>query len=171
MENYLEEIILELKNSGIRFIICGGVAAVIHGVERMTADIDLSLAMDDKNLNDFLKLMKKLNFIPRAPVPPEYLLYSDKREAMLNEKGALVFTFIDVDRPFRQIDIFLEKEKSFDILKDYAETINIDEKEIHLISPEKLIEMKKEIKPPRKKDLFDIEELKEILKRRQESEG
>ena len=39
---YLIEIISTLLNEGVAFIICGGMAAVYHGVERMTMDLDIS---------------------------------------------------------------------------------------------------------------------------------
>ncbi len=47
MVNHLELILSELKMQNVRFIVCGGVAAVLHGVERMTMDIDISLDLDD----------------------------------------------------------------------------------------------------------------------------
>ena len=53
---------------------CGGVAAVLHGVERMTMDIDLSLDLDRSNLEKFISVMKNMNLKPRVPVPPESIL-------------------------------------------------------------------------------------------------
>ena len=40
---YLIDIIASLADSRVEFIICGGMAVVFHGVERMTMDLDISL--------------------------------------------------------------------------------------------------------------------------------
>lgn len=42
MQNHLKEIIYRLADRGIDFIIGGGVAAVLHGVERVTMDLDIA---------------------------------------------------------------------------------------------------------------------------------
>ena len=39
-QNHLKEIITTLADNEVEFIICGGVALALHGVERMTMDID-----------------------------------------------------------------------------------------------------------------------------------
>ena len=119
MDNHLEEILIELKNHNVRFIVCGGVAAVLHGVERMTMHIDISLDLDSTNLENFLHVMKKLSLKPRVPIQPESILDPEKRKKMIEEKNALVFTFIDPDKPFRQIDMFLEEDKSYKQLSKY----------------------------------------------------
>jgi len=71
VDNHLEEILVELKTQEIKFIVCGGVAAVLHGVERMTMGIDISLDLAKSNLEKFLVVLRKLNLRPRAPIPPE----------------------------------------------------------------------------------------------------
>jgi len=85
---------------------------------------------------------------------------------MIGEKGGLVFTFIDPDKPYRQIDIFLEEDKSYNQLHQFIEKINIGGTEINILSIEKLIDMKKDIDPLRDKDIMDIKELGLILKQK-----
>jgi hypothetical protein len=67
-KNHLKEIITTLDEDGVRFIICGGVALVLHGIERMTMDIDLAVDMTAQNLRKFLAAMKKLKLKPREPL-------------------------------------------------------------------------------------------------------
>ena len=55
MNNYLREILENLVEQDVKFIICGGVAAVLHGVERMTIDLDISL---DLERTDYFKRKK-----------------------------------------------------------------------------------------------------------------
>jgi len=166
--NHLEEIISTLTNDGIDFIICGGVALVLHGIERLTIDLDLSVDMQEINLQRFLKAMKQLGLSPRAPVPAESLLDPLKREIMIKEKNALVFTFIDTKNPYRQVDVFLTDMHSYDSLKQGSEEIMLGGQQVKLVSKETLLKMKKKIDPPRDKDLFDIQMLEKILRKSRE---
>jgi hypothetical protein len=51
-----EEILSTLVDSGVDFIIAGGVACVLHGVERVTLDVDIAVALDAETLQSFLIL-------------------------------------------------------------------------------------------------------------------
>lgn len=163
--NHLSEIITTLAESGVDFIVCGGVALVLHGVERMTLDLDLSVGMEHDNLVHFLHAMKKLGLVPRAPVPADSILDGEKLRAMVNEKNAIVFTFFDPDNPYRQVDIFITDSYSYDELKDHVDIVTIANMKIRLVSKKKLLDMKKAINPPRDKDLFDIRMLESLMKR------
>ncbi len=159
---YLLEIITTLLEHEVRFIICGGMAVVFHGVERMTMDVDISLDMNPDNVKKFLSAVKHLGLKPRAPVPPESLLDDKMVDLFVREKKAIVFTFIDPDSPYRQIDVFLTKDKSYESLKKHTVKAMAEDKVVNIISIEKLIKMKEEVLPPRDKDLMDIAALKKI---------
>lgn len=34
-------LIVDLAKAGVEFVVCGGVACVLHGVERVTMDLDI----------------------------------------------------------------------------------------------------------------------------------
>lgn len=161
--NYLKDILSSLVEHKVDFIVCGGVALVLHGVERMTLDLDLSVGMEHDNLRRFLDSMKKLDLVPRAPVPAESILDPEKRKMMVDEKNALVFTFIDRKNPYRQVDVFITDHFSYDRLRDHVESVHIGDVMINLVSKEKLLEMKKAVQPQRDKDLFDIRVLEKII--------
>ncbi|MBD3420547.1 MAG: hypothetical protein GF398_10555 [Chitinivibrionales bacterium] len=40
---------------------------MLHGVERMTPDLDLSIDMTKSNVNKFLEIMEELGLSPRVP--------------------------------------------------------------------------------------------------------
>ena len=143
MENYLKEMLLALADAGVAFVVGGGVAAVLHGVERVTLDLDIAVEMTDLNLGSLINAVEKLGLKPRIPVS-----LSD-----------LVFSLTDFDRPLRHLDIFLAPDLSYERLVQGAESVDIGHAKIKVISREKLIELKRSIQPPRAKDLFDLEEL------------
>ncbi|MFW6254637.1 MAG: nucleotidyl transferase AbiEii/AbiGii toxin family protein [Chitinivibrionales bacterium] len=161
--NHLLEILAALNKADVKYVVCGGVAVVLHGVERMTLDLDLSVDMQRENMQRFLDVMKALHLHPRVPLPPEVLLDSEKVQAMIEEKNALVFTFVDSDNPYRQVDVFLTEEHSYDLLAEDAHQVSIGEDIINVVSRERLIAMKQKIKPLRLKDRFDLEHLLELM--------
>ena len=161
MQNHLKEILKELTERGVQFVVCGGVAVVLHGVERMTLDLDLVVEMSHENLQRFIDAMRALNLVPRVPVPPEDLLSPEKVRVMIEEKNMAAFSFINLKNPFQQVDI-LVLEKFDDFLSD-AEVQDVGGFEIKIASKEKLIEMKK--RAGREKDLLDIESLQRLMEK------
>ena len=166
MVNYLKEIILSLAEHKIRFIICGGVAAVLQGVERMTVDIDLSVDLLTENMKSFLKIMEKLSLKPRAPVHGEVLLDKKKIDLLIKEKNAVAFTFIDTQNPFRQIDVLLIEQYNYNKLLNDTDIVEIGGFPVKILKKQKLIELKSTIKPLREKDLWDIKELSKLIKKK-----
>ncbi|TAL30415.1 MAG: hypothetical protein EPN93_20075 [Spirochaetes bacterium] len=162
MRNHLHEILTALVGRHVRFIVCGGVALVLHGIERMTLDIDLSVDFERDNLKRFLEVMTELNLVPRVPVPAETLLDEEKRAIMIEQKHALVFTFLDTGNPYRQVDVFLTEKNRFENLIDDTVEADIGGAVIKVVSVGKLIEMKESVNPPRDKDAFDIDALKKL---------
>jgi hypothetical protein len=157
--NHLLEILTALAVAKAKFVVCGGVAVVLHGVERMTMDLDLSVDMTHDNMERFLAVIAKLNLKPRVPLPASVLLDSGKVKTIVKEKGALVFTFVDSDNPYRQVDVFLTEDHSYERLAHDAHAIELDGQRILVVSRRRLIEMKRRIDPPRLKDQFDLEQL------------
>ena len=154
--NYLKDMLIFFAARGVRLVIGGGVAVVLHGGERMTMDLDIALDMEPKNVQRFLGAVEELEMVPRAPIPPETLLDQAAIEHIIAEKQALVFTFIDLKNPFKQIDIFLTQEHCYDVLVKDSVPLEIEGHQLRVVSPDKLIEMKKSVHPMRTKDLMDI---------------
>ena len=166
---YLIDLINNLVDYNVKFIICGGVAVVLHGVERLTIDLDLSVDMSTDNLIRFLEVLKRNNMVPRAPIPAESILDKDILNSIVQQKKATVFTFIDTLNPIRQLDIFITEDKCYKaIIKDTKEIVLDKKRRIKIVSLDKLIDMKREINPKRDKDIFDIDALLKIKKKTDE---
>jgi hypothetical protein len=161
-ESHLIEILCTLQDRGVDFVVAGGVAAVLHGVERMTLDLDVAVSLDPHNLKRFLLTLDELRLVPRAPIPADTILDDARVEELIREKNALVFTFWNPKEPYRQIDMFLTRENSFDDLVADAHALIIRGRTIRVASRRKLIEMKSRVRPVREKDLNDIKALTEI---------
>jgi hypothetical protein len=158
-KNSLLEIVNTLNFKGVDYIIAGGVAVVLQGVERLTMDLDAAVSLDEKNIQKFLEAMKELGLEPRVPVPAEVLLDLEKMKIICEEKNALVFTFIDPNSPIRQVDFLLASELSYDSLKNDFEIMDLDGQQIKVLTKKKLVELKLRVNPIRDKDMSDIKEL------------
>ena len=79
------------------------------------------------------------------------------------KKNAIVFTFIDVDNPFKQIDVFLTDEMEYHNIISGSESLSIEaDFQVNIASIDQLIEMKLAVKPIRDKDQRDIAELQRL---------
>jgi hypothetical protein len=166
MQNRLRELILALADRHIEFIVAGGVAAVLHGVERTTLDLDLSLHFSDDNTRLFLDVMKRFGLTPRAPVAPEILLDAAARRQIVEKKNAIVFSFQDLSSPLWHVDVFLKSEFSYEALESDTVIVDIADRKVRILSARKLLEQKMNIQPPRPKDVMDIAELGRLLEAR-----
>jgi predicted nucleotidyltransferase len=171
MSNHINEILFALTDAQVQFIVGGGVAAVLHGVERVTLDVDLALNMEPTNVEKFLHVMEALQLRPRVPVPARDLMSSEAVQRMVAEKGAVVFSFVDFDRPLRHVDIFLRGNLTFADLNDSAHVVSIQGRSIKIIGIEKLLKIKRAILPLRDKDLTDIKELEKLRASREKSQN
>ncbi len=165
MSNYYAEILTTLVDHDVTFIVAGGVACVLHGVERVTMDVDIAIEMTQENIERFVSACTELELSPRVPVPIHFLLDPANREKLVREKNALVFSLVDPALPMRHIDVFLRPDHGYDYLLDDAETIEIRGRKVRIASIQKIIAMKSKVEPMREKDKFDISMLEKLQRR------
>jgi Nucleotidyl transferase AbiEii toxin, Type IV TA system len=170
-QSHLIEILCVLVDKGVQFVVAGGTAILLHGIQRMTLDLDIAVSPDRTNLLRFISTLNQLKFVPRAPVPAETILNRERVEMLIREKNALVFTFWCPGDPYKQIDMFLTRENSFDGLVSDARKLTVCGRTVLVASRRKLIEMKRRVEPIREQDLSDIQALQIIEKSAQVSES
>lgn len=159
MKNQLLDLVKSLSQNDVKYVVCGGIACVLHGVERNTYDVDISLDMNHANILKIIEIAKKFNLQPRIPEPIENLLDETKRNNWIQNKGAIVYTLVAQDSPL-QMDIFLKYPKTYDELARKADNVIIDGIKIPVSSIDDLILAKNSVSPMRDKDKTDIMELK-----------
>jgi hypothetical protein len=162
MKNYLKEMLVTLADAGVESVVGGGVACVLHGVERVTLHLDVAVQMNAPNLDRLIGAVERLKLQPRVPVPARDLMSREAVRRMIAEKEAMVFSFVDFDRPLRHVDIFLQGNLSFEELSRGARKIVIEDRAIKIMGIGKLLETKRAITPPRDKDLIDIKQLEKL---------
>lgn len=103
-----------LNKGVVKYMVAGGVAVNLYGIERATADIDMILKLDRENLSRFVGVAKKLGLKPKVPVKLDDFIDSEKRNRWMRDKGMMVFSLYDAKNPFFLLDIFIEIPFEFD---------------------------------------------------------
>lgn len=161
MKNQLLDLVKTLSQNEVKYVVCGGIACVLHGVERNTYDVDISLDFEQANILKIIKIAKEFNLTPRIPEPIESLLDETKRNNWVQNKGAIVYTLVATDSPL-QLDIFLKYAKTYSELIEKADIVIIDGIKIPVSSIDDLVMAKNAVIPLRDKDKSDLIELKKI---------
>ncbi len=151
-----------LNRKKVRYLLAGGLAVNLYGIERSTGDIDLVVELDQHNLGKFVEVMQELGFKPKAPVPMEDFVREEKRQEWMRDKGMQVFSFFDPKNPFILLDVFIEMPFDFSKVFDNRVKIKAGTTFVPLVPVNTLIEMKERAGRP--KDLADAYYLKQIEK-------
>lgn len=150
-----------LHAAQIRYLVVGAVAINLHGVPRMTADLDLMIELSEPNLDAFVKALSALGYRPRVPVAATDFLDPAKRREWQDSKSMVMFTWVHPDRPYEEIDVFLENPINFDAAYSKRKDLPVEDFTIPLAGVSDLITMKR--LSGREQDSADVEALTRLL--------
>lgn len=149
-----------LNAASVRYVVVGGLATVLHGSPRLTADIDLVIDLAPAEARRAVEVLVRLGFRARAPVDPFDFADPAIRAGWIRDKGMRVFSLWDPAQPMREVDLFVEHPIPFEELWRRAETITLDTTIARIASIHDLIALKRIAGRPH--DLSDIEALEAI---------
>ena len=149
-----DAIFIGLQAAAVRYLVVGGVAVVLHGVPRFTADLDLVLALEPENVRAALVVFQTLGYRPRAPGPAEQFADAETRRAWIEEKGLTVFSLWSPQHPATEIDLFVEEPFPFAAAHARALLADVGTAVVSVAAVQDLIELKRRAGRP--KDLEDI---------------
>lgn len=149
-----------LNDADVQYIVVGGIATILHGYVRATADIDLVVDLHIEEATKVISVLTEAGYIPKVPVQAIEFADERKRTQWINEKGMQVFSMYRPDNPLLTIDLFVKQPISYEELKTRAVTMELEGIKVRVCSIDDLITMKKIA--GRDKDLADIEQLTKI---------
>ena len=149
MQEYLD-LLKSLNSEGVRYVVVGGFATVLHGASSVTFDLDLAVALDGENGTAIICALA-----PFDPFPPQF---GSSKNFVWDERSlfGVVMTLmtkagkIDILRVLPEID-------SFEGLLNRSELRQFYELEVRIASIDDLIAMK--VAAGRPKDIEHIRQL------------
>jgi hypothetical protein len=145
MQTGLLELFASLDANEVRYVLVGGLAAVLHGVPRATFDVDLLIERDLDNARRLLDALDQAGFRTAGQIDAHRLL------------GNPITIFEDVVR----VDVFLSiPGLTFDEAWAHHDAREASPAVVRLISLDDLIRSKLARSRPR--DLEDVEDLRHI---------
>lgn len=157
-----------LNDANVNYVVVGGLATVLHGYARFTADIDLVINLKKAEAEKAVKALVGMGFKSRLPVDPLQFTDPEVRESWRKEKGMEVFSFFDPRNPILTVDLFVYEPIPFHELALRAERMDIDGITVPVCSINDLINLKTKVARP--KDIDDIEHLREIQRIREKGD-
>ena len=154
---FFEILFRKLQEKKVDYMVVGGVALVLHGAIRMTADLDLMVALEEHNLTVFIEAMNELGFRPKVPVPSEAFISADNRESWIQDKGMVVFSFYHPGKMLSLVDVFVHEPVPYSEMRERRDYMLVDDFSIPVVSIQDLIKLKRMAGRPQ-----DIEDIKAL---------
>ncbi len=150
-----------LLEAGVKFILVGGLAAVVQGAPITTMDVDIVPDRSSENITKLLAFLKKIDALHRRPddivIEPKENDFSGKGHALLTTRlGPL------------DILAVIEEGKAYEDLLDHAVDIEFRDHTIRVLELKRLVELKKTSRDSKDKQRLPV--LEETL-RQLEEEG
>jgi predicted nucleotidyltransferase len=159
-----EELLAYLDESGVRFVVVGGVAVVLQGHARLTADVDLAIDLGSENVLRIVEALTARGFRPLLPLDARAFADEMTRQEWIDTHDLEVFSMRDERNPLLTVDLFAREPIPFEELWSGADTITLGGRPIHVASIEHLIRMKRAAARPQ--DTLDIAQLEAISRKR-----
>jgi hypothetical protein len=146
--------------------VVGGVATVLHGHVRLTADLDLAIDLSTDQARRAIDALTALGLAPLLPVAAVDFADPVIRRQWVEERNLKVFSMYDPAEPLRQVDLLAEDPLPFDELWERAVTVPVGSIDVRVVAIDDLLAMKRTAGRPQ--DLADVEALEEIRRLGQE---
>ncbi len=149
-----------LHEHRVRYLLVGGLAMNLHGVPRMTMDVDIVLALDSPNLDAFMRCARELGLKPQAPVPLESLKDPVQRKEWIETKHMIAFALNAPRASGATVDVLIQHPLDIESAFAAAITRDIDGVPVSLCGIRDLIALKQGT--GRQQDAADVEHLRRI---------
>lgn len=151
-----------LNEADVKYVVVGGIATILHGYVRATADIDLVVDLHVDEATKVIDALTNAGFKPKIPVQALEFADEGKRNQWIESKGMQVFSMYDPAQPAVTIDLFVRYPIPYEELWSRSVMMDLGELKVRVCSIDDLITMKQDA--GRHKDMADIEQLTKIKK-------
>jgi len=149
-----------LASHRVEYLMIGGLAVSIHGVERATMDIDITIALTPENTKALIEVARALDFTPVLPVPLESLSDIEQLRQWHIERNLEAFALRTKELAGVTLDILLFPPLEFSDMFSRAVMVDVAGTQVRVAAIDDLIALKRAVGRPI--DLSDIEHLERI---------
>lgn len=155
----IESIARTLNDSGVPFLVVGGLAVVAHGYGRHTQDLDLVIRLQPDTIRAAFAALASLGYQPRVPITAEAFADAEQRARWTLEKSMTVLNFHSDQHSDTPIDVFVAEPFDFELefqralIEEVAPGVLV-----RIVQLDTLILLKQQAGRPQ--DLADIAELR-----------
>lgn len=159
-----EDLFRALNEAGVRYLVVGGLAVVLQGYARLTADVDLVIDLEPEAAHRAVEVLTGRGLTPVIPEPAIRFADPAARSSWIRDKGMQVFSLFDPGDPMLRVDLLVEAPLPFEELFARAEVKRLSTTQVRVASIPDLIRMKRVANRPR--DRQDIDQLERLLEGR-----
>jgi hypothetical protein len=160
MLSEIETVLAALNEARVRFLVVGGVAVVLHGRLRVTADLDLVVQLERGNVERAMSALERIDFRPRAPVALASFADESVRRGWVEQKHLTVLSRWSPSHAGFEVDVFVSEPFNFEEV--YSRAVRAPVRSTHALIPaiDDLIAMKRAV--GRAQDLDDAAALQAL---------
>ena len=158
-------VLVEFRERNIRYVLVGGLAVLLHGIDRLTADIDLVVDLAPEQASNAVDALLEMGFKTHAPVDARQFADAAVRERWRRENGMLVLSFWDPQNRRPTVDLFASYPLDFELLFGDALLMPLAATTVRVASLDHMITIKRAAGRP--KDLDDANRLAELRDRKE----
>lgn len=147
-------------NRRVDYVLIGGLAIALHGIERATMDIDVTVAMTPDNLSALVGMARELGMTPVLPVPLEALSNVDQLAQWHRERNLEAFALRAPGPAGVTLDVLLYPPLDYPQMRRHAVTFQAGDVPVVVACIDDLIALKQAVGRPI--DISDIEHLKRL---------
>jgi hypothetical protein len=148
------------EDAGVRYVLVGGLAVLLHGVDRLTADIDLVVDLAPDQAARAIDTLLALGLQVNAPVDPRGFADPSVRRRWREESGLVVLSFWDPQHRCPTVDLFADYPMDFETMYVNAALVPLSAVRVRVASIAHLVAIKRAAGRPR--DLEDVARLTQL---------
>jgi hypothetical protein len=96
---HFEDVLERLEGEGVRYVVVGGLALILHGFDRPTSDLDIVVDRAPAEAARAMRTLTKAGFVPTIPLPLTYVTVL----RMSDRKGREIDVFARFQVPFAEL--------------------------------------------------------------------
>ena len=159
----LKEIFASLHEHEVKYLLCGGVAVNLYGIPRTTADIDLLIDWNEKNISRFELALSEHGYKNNLFFKLKTLIPASIRLQYYTEKNLVAYSYSSDLFNAITLDVLVQSNLDFETCWNRKETKFLKDIPVYLLGLDDLIAMKDFSN--RDQDKADIINLKKFHKR------